>query len=491
MRFEKTLRPCSLRIRLMVMFVGGMLVSAAVIAVAVTALAEPFGRHMLNASVRHYAKEMAERVLLDAHGRPLGLDAQRIEPWLFNSLAEEVTLRIVDAQGHVAFTSEAGGNSRALVPEGVAFDPSLKVFTFLRDGVAMHGATARVEHSGGRWWLQLGLSDRIVLRMRSAFGIPGLIQGVSLTGVAFVLLFFVTVHFTLRRALLPLRAASADACRITPKTLDARLDVDAQPREIRPLVLAFNQALDRLQHGYQTQQEFLASAAHELKTPLALMRAQVELGPHDERRQYLLQDVDRMARQVQQLLMLAEVSEPQNYRIERIDPRSAVQEVFDYMGRVAERHGVRLGLRMADDLRQWQADRSALFTLLKNLMENAIQHSPAGAVVALSVNQSGFVVRDEGPGVAPEHLSRLFERFWRGPDRREDGAGLGLSICMEIATAHRWRLVARNTGHGLEMVTELVPSDQDGDSVSCAPRPAGSVRVQSTSPSRAMLGALF
>ncbi len=234
--------------------------------------------------------------------------------------------------------------------------------------------------------------------------------------------------------------------------LDERLNAQAQPDEIGPLVNAFNQALDRLQQGFRTQQEFLASAAHELKTPLALMRAQLELGARDERdRLQLLQDVDRMSRQVQQLLMLAEVSEPRNYRIAPIDPRPAVEEVFNFMTRVAERHSVWLGLRFDDDVRSWHADRGALFTLLKNLIENAIQHSPAGGVVALTVHRGGLAVTDQGPGVSAENLPRIFERFWRGPERREDGAGLGLTICQEIATAHGWRLKAHCPAEGLEV----------------------------------------
>jgi len=190
------------------------------------------------------------------------------------------------------------------------------------------------------------------------------------------------------------------------------------------------------------------------------MRAEIELIPPDKRSTSLLQDVDRMARQVQQLLLLAEVSESQNFRFESVDPRPAIQEVFDYMGRVADRKSVHLGLRIDDDLRQWRVDRGALFTLLKNLLENAVQHSPVGGVVALSVTSSGFSIVDEGTGVPVDHLPRLFDRFWRGPERRDQGAGLGLAICREIALAHGWTLQARCRQKGLEVyvVTRSVES---------------------------------
>ena len=90
--------------------------------------------------------------------------------------------------------------------------------------------------------------------------------------------------------------------------------------------------------------------------------------------------------------------------------------------------------------------------LLKNLVENAIQHSPVGGVVAMTVGADHLFVRDEGPGISVGDLPKLFTRFWRGPMRRNEGAGLGLSICKEIAAAHSWELAARSGGHGAEFI---------------------------------------
>ena len=90
--------------------------------------------------------------------------------------------------------------------------------------------------------------------------------------------------------------------------------------------------------------------------------------------------------------------------------------------------------------------------LLKNLVENAIQHSPVSGVVAVTVDTDHLCIRDEGPGIAADELPKLFRRFWRGPMRRNDGAGLGLSICAEIAAAHKWELTARSTGRGAEFI---------------------------------------
>jgi signal transduction histidine kinase len=92
-----------------------------------------------------------------------------------------------------------------------------------------------------------------------------------------------------------------------------------------------------------------------------------------------------------------------------------------------------------------------LFMLLKNLVENAIQHSPAGGVVTVTIDTDRLCVRDGGPGIPTEELPKLFERFWRSSTRHNEGAGLGLSICAEIAVAHEWRLTARS-GPGAEFL---------------------------------------
>jgi len=207
-----------------------------------------------------------------------------------------------------------------------------------------------------------------------------------------------------------------------------------------------------VEHGYRVQQDFLATAAHELKTPLALIRAQIELMPPDAERDALLRDVAHMTRQVQQLLLLAEASEAHNYAFAATDVAEVAREAAQYLDRMARAAQVRIELAPQPNAAPWEADRGALFTLLKNLLENAIQHAPAGTAVVVEVGASALSVRDFGPGVTPDQLPRLFARFWRGAHRRDHGAGLGLAICQEISQAHGWTLAARHGGPGLRLV---------------------------------------
>jgi two-component system, OmpR family, sensor histidine kinase QseC len=187
-----------------------------------------------------------------------------------------------------------------------------------------------------------------------------------------------------------------------------------------------------------------------LKTPLALIRAQIELQEGNaEERAALLGDVEYMSRQVQQLLLLAEASEVHNYSFTQVRVQEVTHEVIAFLQRMAEAARVQLTVSYEHADVSWKADRGALFTLLKNLLENAIQHAPAHTFVSVQLQQDAIIVRDLGPGVSNEQLPLLFARFWRGPHRRDIGAGLGLAICQEVAVAHGWKLSAERAEPGL------------------------------------------
>lgn len=449
--------PLSLRARLLIIYALGMVLSVVLVGSVTLLLAEPFNQFMLRHSASDSAEKLAQRVQFDQQGLPKGFDETKIERWLLMSFGDEALIRIIDSQGNVVF-SPVAGDATVFHGEG-DLSGGTRSFAFQRNGVAMHGAAAEIHHEGPQWYVYFATSDRLMIQMRETFSQPALFQGMLAVGLTFLAVFLIATHLTLQHMLRPLSVAAQNARRITPQALDARLRGDDLPIEIKPLIDAFNDALNRLETGYRAQQEFFANAAHELKTPLALMRAEIEQLPPETRNPHLLEDIDRMGRQVQQLLHLSEASEARNYAIEEVDPLTAVNEVCGYMERSAQLHAVQLETRVEnqeDDAVpagtfKWMADRGALFTLMKNLLENAMQHSPPGGTVAVHIGNGGFTVSDEGPGVLPNELGQLFERFWRGEARRDIGAGLGLSICAEIARNHGWTIEARLAEVGLRM----------------------------------------
>ena len=365
--------------------------------------------------------------------------------WVYHDFPADLKYRILDVSGGVVISSEH--DAVALAPSGQPFDSTLESFTLVSGGEPLHVRTTPMVHGAKTYYIQAAISERLAALSQSLISHLLVDDTVRFT-LASVVLFTVAVHFTLRRVLMPLRETSAAAARIDAHNISKRLSTRNLPNEFLPVVDAFNLTLDRLERGYIVQRAFLAGAAHELKTPLALIRAQIDMeGTTD--REVLLHDLDLMARQVNQLLHLAEASETRNYAFEFVDVAAVTEDVVDYLRRLAELRKVYVDVRGAAILR---ADRGALFMLLKNVVENAIQHSPIGGIVAVTIETDYLCVRDEGPGITATELPKLFTRFWRGPKRRNEGAGLGLSICREIAAAHNWNLAARSTGHGAEFI---------------------------------------
>jgi len=429
---------------LLAMFIVASLLS---ILLAALVLETAFNWHRaaaLSHGLGRQAEWIASHLVFDAAGKPVALQEPPDTAWVYTAATRDWKYRVVDGRGVAVLASDAGAVPFA--PAGASFDAARERFDVVVDGLPLHVVAKTLSHGGQRYVVQAAISDRAAALFSGAIVGP-ILQNALVIAAVSLLLFALGVHGSLRHFLLPLRRASDAASRIAPRNLETRLSEAAMPRELQPLIRAFNAALDRLQQGYRVQQEFLAAAAHELKTPLALIRGQVELSESADR-ELLLGDIDRMARQVHQLLHLAEVSEARNYQMAETGLESVAEEAVAFLQRLAQRGNVHLDRRAVEGLAPRRADRAAVFVLMKNLIENAIQHSPSGGVVTVDVRANGFSVRDEGDGILPEHLPELFKRFWRGPARRDTGAGLGLAICHEIALAHGWSVVARNGSAG-------------------------------------------
>jgi signal transduction histidine kinase len=242
--------------------------------------------------------------------------------------------------------------------------------------------------------------------------------------------------WTIRSSLRPLSALSKRAAKIGPRSAGLRLPVERLPGEIRPLVEAINRALERLDQGFEAQRRFTASAAHELRTPLAVLTARLDaLGP--EAAATLLPDVQRMNRIVEQLLRVARLDSGGLDLSHEVDLRKVAADVVGYMAGVAIRSGRKLALGGEAGPILVRGDAGALGDALRNLVENAIRHAPASSEIEVLLAADGrLTVRDSGPGLTAEERELAFRRFWRGRGARGAGVGLGLTIVAETARAH-------------------------------------------------------
>jgi len=411
-------------------------------AAAITYVNSSFlGRNGLEETASHVRRALR----FDANGNPVSVELPAPLKRIFDALRSEVFYRVLDRHGQAILSSD-GGDS-ALAPQGEPFNPTRSVFSVPRGDTVLHVLTVPVGSADRPVFLQTARSERF---NQAVFEIAGPVaQRSALTTLGIALAVFSGVVFLMmRRTFHQLRRVGDAAAVIEPHNLSHRLSVQGVPTEVAPLVEEFNVVLDRLEKGFRVQQEFLATAAHELKTPITVMRAQLEV-EGVANRQVLLKDLDQMARQVQQLLMLAEASEGQNYTMADVDIAEIAQSAMEQLARLADARDVSLDLDVSAPSTV-SADAGATFVLVRNLLENAIHHAPSGSGVRIEVQPGALVVRDAGPGIAPTDLPQLFKRFWRGKHRRDQGAGLGLAICLEIATRHGWSIVAGNRDPGAE-----------------------------------------
>jgi two-component system heavy metal sensor histidine kinase CusS len=253
-----------------------------------------------------------------------------------------------------------------------------------------------------------------------------------------------------RRGLAPLGRVTAAAGGISPSQLDQRLDIAKAPAEIADLARAFNHMLDRLQDGYERLSQFSADLAHDLRTPISnlMVQSQVVLArPRSvEEYQVLLasniEEYERLARMAESMLFLARADNAQiALRREHLDMERELRRIAEYFEGVAEEAGVTLAVDAAGTL---NADPVLLNRALSNLIANAIRYTPRGAVIRVSARprpDGGYTIQvvNPGAGIAPEHLSRLFDRFYRADSARagsEAASGLGLAIVKAVMGLH-------------------------------------------------------
>lgn len=243
------------------------------------------------------------------------------------------------------------------------------------------------------------------------------------------------VLLALRLGLRPLRQISEQAAGIGPATISQRLPLRSTPREIAPLVVAFNAALDRLEVGLRAQREFSANAAHELRTPLATLRVQVESVLEPEDRKDAIEEFERLGRLITQLLALAEADNGGTSGIS-FDLVALARSVTSEMAGTIVAGARNIALDTVHERWECHGAPGLAEVAVRNLLENAIRHTPAGSEIVVSIDAVGRLrVCDDGPGVPEGFRDRLFQRFSKA-DAHGAGAGLGLSIVRRVMLRH-------------------------------------------------------
>jgi len=317
--------------------------------------------------------------------------------------------------------------------------------------------TQRGQFDGQTYWVAVAIADRGFTPLLPALG-KELLEHVALPLVPLSVLLLVFNLAMVRRMLVPLEQAVGDANRLDPTQPGQRLQLPDSPDEVRVLLGAVNRALDRMEESMLLLRQFTADAAHELRTPLAVMTLAIGQLPDGTARRKLAEDASAMARLVNQLLDLA--------RADALDARPAASTALDAMAGAVVAHLLPLAISRGRSIAYVASgapvvlgDSEVLERALRNVVQNAIAHSPVGSVVEVAVGPGPQVtVRDHGPGIAVALRSKVVQRFWRADRSASAGAGLGLAIADAIMRAHGGRLVIDDADGGGASVALVFPA---------------------------------
>lgn len=270
------------------------------------------------------------------------------------------------------------------------------------------------------------------------------------------MLLWLVVHLTLR----PVERLVQSIASQDERTL-AALPVTHVPQELVPLIESMNGLIARLRGAFDTQRHFVQDAAHELRTPLAactlqagILRQNLDKGGI-EALDRLQGGLHRMRRLVEQLLRLAhEDAEGPNGDGASVDLRALIRDAVADLMPLAEQRRVDLGITSLEAA-EAHADAHGLRTILDNLLDNALRYTASGGQVDIASReedgQSVIEIIDTGPGIPPEALPRVFDRFYRLPDSDSEGSGIGLAIVLAAARRNHMEvvLINRDESHGL------------------------------------------
>ena len=306
--------------------------------------------------------------------------------------------------------------------------------------------------------LIVGRNSEPYARTREAF-----LTALVALGLGAVLVVAVAGYWIARVGLRPLERLSGEAQALRPKTLSQRLQTTALPVELSALAEAFNGALSRLEEAYGQLEAFNADVAHELRTPLAnligstqvALSRQRSAGDFEEVLQANLEDLERLRSIINDMLFLARADRGEVATGLVLTPvAQEVRKTIEFFEFVLDESGSQVGI--AGDVQAEARLESALFRrAMSNLLQNAIEHSPPGAQIAVTLREEAaatwIVVSNPGAAIDEQHLQHLFDRFYRVDAARNDGGehhghGLGLAIVKAVASMHGGQVSASSEG---------------------------------------------
>ena len=371
--------------------------------------------------------------------------------------------RIVGANGNVI--TETPGMDQLLpasvFPSQAATTGAQLPADYQRDEKLFSLVTHSETINGQNYTVQVAQDRSADARFQKQFRtLLALMLGLGVVASAFI------AKTVIRRGLRPLAEMRRALERVQPAHLNERIDPDRWPPELRPLAASFDDMLRRLEDSFTRLSQFSADLAHELRTPVGNMLGEAQVALTRDRRPEEYRGViessaaecERLSGIIDSLLFLARAeSAEQQVNRSVMNGRSAIEKIASFYEVWAEEVGITITCNGEADV---FADPLLFNRAIGNLTENALRFTPQGGQITLSLrridNGTEISVRDSGSGIAPEHLPRVFDRFYRGdPSRSSRGTGLGLALVKSIVDLHGGSVAIESTP-GRETTVRLI-----------------------------------
>jgi len=336
--------------------------------------------------------------------------------------------------------------------------PGSRLFVWSQGGRSYRGLAASIP-SGVATWAPLVVAVAVDIEHHKSF-MNTFMQTLWLFVACAALASGLMGWVAARRGLAPLRTMRERAAMVTAQKLDQRLPVDAVPAELANLATTLNEMLARLEEAFRRLSDFSSDMAHELRTPISNLMTQTQVALSRARdaasyREILesnTEEFERLARMISDMLFLAKAENGRaTANCEQVDLAREVRDLFDFYEALADENNIRLQLDGEGSIR---GDRLMLRRALSNLLSNALRYTQQGGTVMVTIAKAdeAVVLTVDNPGetIPPQHLARLFERFYRADPSRQhlagEGTGLGLAITQAIIDAHCGQISATSGG---------------------------------------------
>jgi signal transduction histidine kinase len=460
--------PGGLRARIVAWFIGVLALSTAASVIVTAALLDIRVDQRVDAELVQEAAEL--RRLAGGNdpetGRPFGQRVRRIfEVYLQRNVPSKNEALITFVEG------QPFRRSRAVLPYRLDRDPELvarwgSLRTSDRDRVDTPAGS--VEYLavplfvGGR---SAGVFVAAIFRDRADDDVHAAVVAAGAVGLAVLLLGSLLAWRLADRVVQPVAELTRMARAISETDLSKRIPERGRD-EVAQLASTFNEMVDRLEQAFASQRRFIDDAGHELRTPITIIRGNLELiedDPHARAETIALatDELDRMSRIVDDLLLLSKREQPDFLDLATVDVGALTDELHAKLAALAP-----LRWQLEDRGRGViVADRQRLTQAIVQLAQNAVQYGPPGEPIALgstvAAGEAAFWIRDSGAGIPPAQQAAIFERFRRASSgRRSEGAGLGLAIVKAIAEAHGGRVELESSPDSGTTFRIVVPVDQ-------------------------------